>query len=341
MIWRTIVILVLSSLIGGGVIAASGTQPGEQISVNDPRAVGSFVFVTLQNEDTIRGTIVRVSDGVLQLEHEILGDVRVPTNRIVSVTRVDQTQRPGSEPTEPGPVEQAPEVGPPVKPEDVIKEEPKAKWDSRVELGLNGSDGNSERLNGTFAFRTTRVTEGTRLAFDTNWRVNTNRGDRTANRLTLNARHDWDLPDTQWTLFVQGGSELDEFRDFDVRATGGAGFNYRFIEEDDTRLSARIGFGVSRDFGGPDPNTNPELITGFDFSHRLTERQRLAASGELFPDLEETGEFRSVLNARWEYKLDAEQDLSLAIGVEHRYDSQTTNDMRTDIDYFVRLVLGF
>ncbi len=318
------------------------------MSVNDPRAIGSFVFIRLENDDVVRGTIVRVERGVLTLQHEVLGDIEIPTNRILSAQRVSEEKlpAPGATPTPPvqPPVEQIPEVGPPVEPETPLEpviEEPEAVWASRVELGLNGSQGNSERLNGQLAFRTTRVTEGTRLSIDANWRVNTNRGQRTANRLTLNARQDWNLPESQWTLFLQSGSEFDEFREFDARVSAGAGFSYRFIEDEDTKLSARIGVGFSRDFGGPDENSVPELITGVDFSHRLTDRQRIVVSGELFPDLTETGEYRSVSNARWEYRLDTEQDLSLSIGVEHRYDTQATSEFRTDVDYFVRLVLGF
>ena len=324
------------------------SQPGERVSINDPQVIGTFVFITLENDDVVRGIIVRVEGGVLTLQHEVLGDLEIQTTRVVSVSRAT-VQRP-QVPIRPE--EQLPEV--PVKPpiageetepqtlpEPVVEEEPEAVWNSRIEIGINGSQGNAERLNGQLAFRTTRVTEGTRLAFDTTWRVNTAEGERVANRLTLNARNDWDLPDSDWTLFLQGGSEFDEFREFDARVSAGAGFNYRFFDTEDTKFSARIGAGFSRDIGGLEENAVPELITGFDLSHRLTERQRFVASGELFPDLDETGEFRSVLSARWEYKLDAATDLSLAIGLEHRYDTQTVNDSRTDIDYFVRLVLGF
>ncbi|GAB4520417.1 MAG: hypothetical protein Tsb0013_24040 [Phycisphaerales bacterium] len=321
------------------------TQPGERLSLNDPQVIGAFVFVTLENDDTVRGTIVRVEGGVLTLQHEVLGDLQIQTTRVVNVQRVaEERPRPPEPEPEPEPPA-APVIPDPAAPVTVPKPEPEpepgAEWSSRIEIGLNGSEGNTKRLNSQLAFRTTRVSEGTRLSFDANWRVNTNQGDRTANRLTLNARNDWDLPESQWTLFLQGGSEFDEFREFDVRVSAGAGFNYRFIENDDTRLSARIGLGFSRDLGIQDDDAVPELITGFDFSHRLTERQRLVATGELFPDLNDTGEFRSVLSARWEYKLDAASDLSLSLGVEHRYDTQTTNDMRTDVDYFVRLVLGF
>ncbi|MEM1424392.1 MAG: DUF481 domain-containing protein [Planctomycetota bacterium] len=338
------------------IASSASNQPGERVSLNDPQVIGAFVFITLENEDVVRGTIVRVQGGILTLQHEVLGDLQIQTTRVVAVSRLVGERPPvvrdqGSRPAEPRPEPVTPlppadpipadPQAPATVPEPVVEPEPGAEWNSRIEIGLNGSRGNTERLNSQLAFRTTRVTEGTRLAFDANWRVNTTEAERVANRLTLNARNDWDLPESKWTLFLQAGSEFDEFREFDARVSGGAGFSYRFIESEDTDLSARIGVGFSRDIGGPEENAIPELITGFDLSRRLTERQRFIASGELFPDLDETGEFRSVLNARWEYKLDAASDLSLSVGVEHRFDTQTVNDSRTDVDYFVRLVLGF
>lgn len=324
---------------------ADRSELGERFSVNDPRVIGSFAFIELENEDIIRGVILRVTDGVLVLQHEILGDTPIGTNRINAVYRQGSAAAAAPEP--PQQVQEGPQPADPLvlqEPEaDQAPPQPKpsASWSSQIELGVNGSQGNAERFNSSLAFRTNRRTEGTRLSLDANWRVNTTRGDRTANRLTFNGRHDWNLPESKWTLFVQGGAEFDEFRDFDARTSGGAGFNYRFIENDDTQLSSRIGFGFSREIGGPNQDFVPELITGVELTHRLNDRQRIVASGELFPDLDETGEFRSVVRARWELRLDEKHDVSLTVGLEHRYDTQSTNEQQSDVDYFMRIVWGF
>lgn len=336
--------------------SAPGVDESDRIALNDPRIIGVFAAVTLDNDDTIRGTIIRVQDGVLVLRHEVLGDIEISTTRLIGVRRAGPQPRPRElpvpdpdaepptpikpeivlpEPTEPEVVEK------PQVPEEAAKDESEAEWSSRVELGLSGSQGNAERMSVNAAFRTTRRTEGTRFSFDTSYLLNPPRGDRTANRLTLNARNDWNFPDSKWTLFLQGGAEFDEFRDFDVRTSAGAGFSYRFLDNDRTSLNARIGAGFSRDIGGTETEAVPELITGAELRHELTDRQTLAASAEVFPDLEELGEIRSILRARWEFRLDDKNDLALSLGLEQRFDSQADDDQRTDIDYFARLVFGF
>jgi hypothetical protein len=48
-----------------------------------------------------------------------------------------------------------------------------------------------------------------------------------------------------------------------------------------------------------------------------------------------------VVRPAWEFRLDTKADLSLRLGFEHRYESQSTRDESSDFDYFATLVLAF
>jgi hypothetical protein len=360
---RTICALILALAWAGA--RPAWAQPGAApdgaegglalIDLNDPGALGQFVVLRLDNGDTVRGTLIEVVQGRAVIDHPILGNVVVPLARVARASRGAGAEEPPPAPTpppaeaEPGPSRQLGDVpvkelsSPPMddSPAPPEPQPPSADWKTRLELGLDGSQGNSDRLNIRGGLRIERTTERSTARLNSTYVFSTAEGDRTANRLTANLRSDWRIPESKLSWFLQAGAELDEFRSFDVRATGGAGLTSRIIDDEDTRLSWRLGVGVARAFGGPDERLNPELITALEFNHRLTERQRIEVIAEFFPDLEDLGEFRSIVRPAWEFKLDEETNLSLRIGLEHRYETDTTREERSDLDYFATLVLRF
>jgi len=349
------------------VVAGSGPalgqgSPGdavvEPIDLNDPSAVGQFVTLRLDNGDVVRGTLVGVEQGRVRLEHRILGDLEVPIVRVARVERADPPA-PRTAPTPPPEaperpegdtelLEPPPDVGRVEEGEVVVRREPDPRpakpdvtWTQRYEVGLDGSEGNTNRLNLRTGARLERRAPGSTTRITASYLLTQADGDRTANRLTANARNDWRIRESRLSYFAQVGAEVNEFRDFDWRLTGGAGISAQLIDREKTRLDVRVGGGFSRDFGGPDERFAPELITGLEFEHRLTDRQRFELTAELFPDLDDWGEFRSVVRPAWEFKLDEATNLSLRIGLEHRYESNTTRDEPSDLDYFATLVVTF
>ncbi|MEO1130584.1 MAG: DUF481 domain-containing protein, partial [Planctomycetota bacterium] len=241
-----------------------------------------------------------------------------------------------------GEVEPEP-VPPTTEPTPIIEtpEPTRATWDREVELGLTGSSGNTERRNLLFGFRVERNHEESLFRLNARYRLDTDRGNRTANRFLANARQEWGRTNERLSLFLQGGVELDEFRDFEYRITGGAGVTYPFIFNERTSLRGRLGAGFNREAGGGTRDWIPELITGLELDHRINDTQRLVASAEVFPDLEELGEFRSILRGEWRLQVARDPRISLRIGLEHRYETQTIDAKRSDFDFFLRMVYGF
>lgn len=213
-------------------------------------------------------------------------------------------------------------------------------WEGNVELGINGTSGNSETFNLRAGAQAKRKTERSQLTLLTTYLQNTSDGDVTANRNFSEARHEW-LNSTRWTPYVHGLLEYDEFRNFDLRLTADAGIGYQFIDNDTTNLLARAGFGGSKEFGSPDDDFKPEAVFGAEFSHQISSRQSLEFSVDYYPSVEDLNDFRvnSVLN--WVFVLDEANNLSLKLGIIDRYDSTPSGAKYNDIDYSLLLLWAF
>jgi len=214
-------------------------------------------------------------------------------------------------------------------------------WEGNVELGINGSRGNSSTFNFRFGTHLDRKTPTEELNLDVKYRKTTDDHRETANRLFGEGRNEWLVPDSPWTYFIHGTTEFDEFRMFDVRVTSDAGVGYQLIDSPTTQLTVRGGAGFSREIGGPDDSYVPEAVFGSKFEHRLTKRQKLTASADYFPDMTAFNDFRVNSEFSWLYSFDDEDSLSLKLSVLDRYDSTPNGSIANDLDYAALLLWSF
>jgi len=215
-------------------------------------------------------------------------------------------------------------------------------WSGGVELGLNGSSGNTDRFNFRVGVNGSRETDFNLTVASFTYSYATENGNETQNRARLDARNDFKIGDTRWSIFAQGAFDYDEFQDWDLRIAAFVGVGYRLIDTEKTRLNLRAGVGAQREIGGSNNKIRPEALLGADFFTQLTAKQKLTASVDVFPSLDRGGEFRSTAKAAWEILLDEEANLSLKIGVENRYDSQAADGFKkNDFDYYALLVFSF
>lgn len=216
-------------------------------------------------------------------------------------------------------------------------------WKGGVELGLNGSDGNTEVFNFRAGANAERKTDLMVTTASAAYQRAMENSEVTKNRFELNGRNDWIFEKgSPWRYFVTAKYEYDDFQAWLHRVTLGNGIGYAFIENDTTFLLGRAGLGISREFVGGDNKWVPEGILGADFSHKLTERQKITASVDYLPSLSEfPDDYRVIAKAAWEIMVDPEVKMSLKIGVEDRYDSTPGDKKRNDVDYFALLVWSF
>lgn len=211
-------------------------------------------------------------------------------------------------------------------------------WAGNVSFGLYGSDGNTQRLNLRGEVDGERETDKNLSTFLTTYSYAEDDGDESENRFSSEIENDFKLEDTQWFLFARGQLEHDEFQDWDERLSIFAGPGYVFIDNEKTRVSGRVGVGAIREWGGEDSGWTPEAIISAKARHQITERQNISGGVDIYPNLEDTNEFRANSRIVWELLVDPEVNMSLRAGVEDRYSSHPGGDAKkNDVDFFVML----
>lgn len=328
------------------VLAQDAAPPSPPIEMQE---IGAPVTVTLKTGEVLRGKFAGVADGNVVIDHPVLGRVNVPTTEMSGWA---------STPADPAAVVPAPVVpaGAPPAPADAgaaggtppppPPPPPPTSffqgWTGSVELGLNGSEGNTSRINVRGGLTAARKTEETETSFGFSYTYAKDDGDETENKGQIDLRNDWILgKDSPWRVYALGKVEYDTFQNWDWRTSAFAGIGYQFVKTETTSLIGRFGAGASKEFGGDDNRIHPELNLGMDFEHKFTERQKMFVTLDYYPDLLNLSDFRFVGKAGYEILLDPESGLSLKLGVEDRYDSTPDGAKRNDIDYFALMVLKF
>lgn len=215
-------------------------------------------------------------------------------------------------------------------------------WKSSVEVGLNGSDGNTSRQSLRLNLNTVRRWKHMESSVRGAYRMSSNNGERDQSQLVVDARNDWIVKDgSPWRYFATARLEYDEFQPWDARTSGFGGVGYQLLQTESTTLLGRGGFGGSRAFG-LDEEFRSEAFIAADLTFSFSETQRLRAAVEYLPDTGDLNQFRLNTDASWEMKLDPKSELYLRIGVANRYDSQThERASESDVDYFVNVGWSF
>lgn len=211
-------------------------------------------------------------------------------------------------------------------------------WDSSVEFGLSGTEGNTRRQSLRFVFQTRRNTEHLETSFKSFFRMTSQDERDSLKQFTLDARNDWLHPGTNdFRYFVQGKLEFDDAQAWDHRTSGFGGIGYALIRDDKTTLLARSGFGGSKRSGVEDDDFRAEAFLAADLTHAISERQKFQAGFEYLPNTDGWQEYRLNADASWELKIDPKNDLYLRMGVANRFDSDPGSARPNDLDYFVNL----
>jgi putative salt-induced outer membrane protein YdiY len=255
-------------------------------------------------------------------------------------------------PVPPPPPSEAPPAQPQVPPQPdeapvdekvvvVVTEPPRKLWEGSVELGLDGSEGNSRQFNLRLGVDLKQKTDRDVIGLDFDYHRTTSHSEETAHRAFLDWRYEWLFKDSPWTWFAHGTVDYDEFKAFDVRVSIDTGLGYQFIDTEATSLVGRCGGGWSREIGGPDDRYVPESVFGLDFERQLNKRQKLTATVDYTPDVTDFRDFRLKVKAAWEVLLDADMNLSLKLSVLDRYDSTPHDAEPNDVDYAATLLWSF
>lgn len=214
-------------------------------------------------------------------------------------------------------------------------------WSNSAELGINGTDGNSESMSLLTGVVLNRKTKRDLNDFKiTAQKTNTN-GIETQNNALMYYNYEYFIGESAWSLFVKSGFEYDEFKAFDSRLFINSGLAYKFIRTKTLTTGTRFGLGTSREFGGPDDRWVPEFLFGLDYDHQINSRNKVILKVDYFPDFTDFNNYRVISDASWEYLLNSDGNLSLKLSAVDRYDSTPNGRKPNDINYGVLLLYKF
>lgn len=212
------------------------------------------------------------------------------------------------------------------------------EWDGSVEVGTNGSEGNSQSLSYVAGAELKRKTSIHNFGVELKYARTSANSIETQNYGQFTTKYERLFGDSPWTLFADTYLLYDEFQAFDVRVAVNGGVGYRFLHTEATTLTGRFGSGWSREIGGPDDRDVPEAVFGLEFERQIGKRQKLKFKGDYFPDWGDFEDYRLVMDAAWELLLDEEANLSLKLAANDRYDSTPNGREPNDINYSLVLL---
>lgn len=211
-------------------------------------------------------------------------------------------------------------------------------WGASFEIGINGTEGNSQTMSFRTAANVNRKTDHSDWKTDLTYAKTNANSVETQNYALFNSGVDWLFADSPWTLFTKTGLQYDEFKAFDLRLAVNAGVGYQVVKSDPLSLLWRFGAGTSREFGGPDDDWVPEGVFGIEFESQITKKQKLTAKTEYFPDWTDFMDYRLVTDFGWVMLIDEEANLSLKLSVTDQYDSTPNGREPNDINYSLLLL---
>ncbi|MBX9623865.1 MAG: DUF481 domain-containing protein, partial [Gemmataceae bacterium] len=221
---------------------------------------------------------------------------------------------------------------------------PSPLWKGGIELGLNGSQGNSDVLSLRVGANADRRVERNLFHMDLLYTGSQQDGVTKQNQALLNLRDELLFPGSPYSLFSATQLEYDQFRAYDLQVGSYLGVAYRWVKTDATLFKTRVGAGAVRqmDLSGTAPSRwVPEAVLGGDWNHRFSDRQGFVSSLDVFPNLSQIGQFRVRARAGYEIVLAPEYGMVLRLGVQDRYDSSPGPAKRNDVNYFTTLLFKF
>jgi hypothetical protein len=206
-------------------------------------------------------------------------------------------------------------------------------WSGNVELGLNGTEGNSETLSiraggkavGKFAWAT--------QTYESIFVQNTASGLTTARNAIADGR--WEIPlwNPLWSYYAHGRLEYDEFKPFDLRVAGDTGLSHDWIKTDINAFQTRAGISTSREFGGAEDFWKPELAFGLEWRRTIDARQKITIKSDYFPTWDDFSDYRLNTQADWEFAIQPAWNLSLKLSAISRYDATPNGARPHDLNY--------
>lgn len=213
-------------------------------------------------------------------------------------------------------------------------------WNWAVDLGLSGSQGNTDTLKLRTGLDLRYDTPDDVMILNVMYILNQANGGQLENKGFALLRNEMPIDDT-FGWYAQAAFEYDEFRVIDWRFASHSGLAFTAYQDQTQLLRFRVGFGTAYENGGPVNQWFMEGQAGLDYEYRLTNRTKLTATADYYPAVEDFGRYRVRVRASFDILLDPETNVLLRLGAFDRFDSRPFGSQRNDLDYFMTLQFRF
>jgi putative salt-induced outer membrane protein YdiY/small nuclear ribonucleoprotein (snRNP)-like protein len=173
-------------------------------------------------------------------------------------------------------------------------------WGGVVDTGLAIARGNTETLTYNLSAKAARTTARDKISvyglslYSRNSVMGT--AVTTASLVNGGTRYDFNISD-RYFAFGQLDLLHDRFQQLDLRVAPAGGVGIHAIKTPNTTLDLSAGGGLNKEFFTSGlSRTSGEVLLGEAYSRKFSEVTTLNQSLQFFPNLTDTGEFRSVFN---------------------------------------------
>ena len=277
--------------------------------------------ITLKNGDTLRGTITKNDEGLITIQHPVLGPVTIGLDKIESYGTAPAVDS-GSA------TNRAMEASVGKAPIAELK-----PWSFYLSLGANGTFSVNDEINLHAAGGVRYETTDFKFNLDGAYDFGAVNNDTSDNNFLANALEEWTLGDTRWIAFGQQQYEYDEFQAWEHRMSAYGGPGYRLIESDTMELTVRAGVGATYQIGDVH-ELSAEMLLAETFTWQLSKRQKVGVISSIAPKFTDFSSFRVQIGAEWIMALDdSKKGLALTVGARDQYESKpdsgsVANDLR-------------
>lgn len=213
-----------------------------------------------------------------------------------------------------------------------------AEWSGKGKLGGVLARGNTETTTLNAHMDVLNDVERWHHKFGTSVLRTLNQDVVTADRWELRAESDY-RPTRRTYMFGSLRYEDDQFTDYEYQATGAIGYGYHFIENEDTKLDAKLGVGArATELRLTGETEREDILRGaLDLQHHLTDTT-LVFNRYLI----ESGSTNTFMQNQFGIEVKINHALALGLGYEVRRNTDVLPGTRnSDQLYTANLVFGF
>jgi len=325
--------------------------------------------VVLENGDTLTGKAVSLKKGKVTFQSDILGSLDIPVVKIKSLETdgaIKVTVKEGQKPTlmrirasEKGVVLEQEgrkreislkdiwSFGAATEPSEAEKVKPKkVKWSGKLEAGLAGRTGNTDRIQTQGGIKITATHPNWTLANYLNARYAEQeirkRKIRTDNEIRGGTRFQWIIKH-RLSGYVSADLERDEREELSLRSLLNGGLAIWWLKDKQWFYENRFGYGYQHE-RWDNGNTRESCVANFtsDFRYKVNSHIEITQATTWIPNFDDQDDYRINAESAATFYLDKEHHLFLKSGLRHMYDNKVPENVEhLDMYYFTNLGYKF